>query len=141
MISKKQEVVKEVNPLNNILRAALATAIPAANIDALLQVVNATANPIVAAEVLLGCYKEPSFLPNADFNDSNRINSTFIEYNIFTDEVKYSYNRITRKKGWFKNDDESTLENILFESTSWSKVEAAQMADPDFEKKHKLLVY
>ena len=45
--------------MNKIILAALSAAFPSINCASLLEVVNATPNPVVATEKLIGCYEPP----------------------------------------------------------------------------------
>jgi hypothetical protein len=48
--------------MNKIMKVAFTAMYPSMNIDTLLEVINATRNPVIAAEKLLGIYEEPVLL-------------------------------------------------------------------------------
>ena len=57
-------------------------------VNSIMEVINATPNPRVAAEVLLGMYEEPT-IPKQVMVGNLELN--LVNYNKFTDEVEYTY--------------------------------------------------
>ena len=74
--------------MDQILRVALGTVFPKEKIDSVLEVINATPSPDVATLILLGIYEEPAIEDNAVISDKD---CTFVSYNKWDDQVKYSY--------------------------------------------------
>tara|TARA_R110000772_G_scaffold256339_1_gene372861 strand:+ start:977 stop:1462 length:486 start_codon:yes stop_codon:yes gene_type:complete len=97
--------------LNKIIAKALSTAQPTT--EALLQIINATQNPTVATEILLGIYEAPAISPTTLISREDETNYTFISYNPFTDEVTYSYNQIVKEYGWIYNGHDVLQENAV----------------------------
>ena len=58
-------------------------------VNSIMEVINATPNPRVAAEILLGMYEEPT-IPKQVITEGGTI-LTLVNYNKFTDKVEYSY--------------------------------------------------
>lgn len=79
--------------MEKIMKALLAAKNPTLNVDALLEVVNATTNPQVATEILCGLYTEPLIFSLSDLSriSENKDECRFISYDKWTDTVVYSY--------------------------------------------------
>lgn len=102
---------------NNIIRIALSTKFKEDQLDSIIAIANATANNLVAVEILLGTYKEPAISAFAGDTESKH-NRTFESYDRFTDRVHFTYNAISKKRAWFKKGTtEFTKENIASSST------------------------
>lgn len=103
--------------MENIIRIALSTKFKEDQLDSIIAIANATANNLVAVEILLGTYKEPAIGQFAGDTDTKH-NRTFESYDRFTDKVYYTYNAVSKKKAWFKKGTtEFTKENIASSST------------------------
>lgn len=91
---------------NKILKALLQAKFPELDIDALVEIINATPNPEVATEVLCGLYEEPEFsLQPANlkqFNTSSK-NITFLSYDKYNERVYYTYNYQPSREQWCPN--------------------------------------
>ena len=92
---------------NKILKALLQAKFPELDIDALVEIINATPNPEVATEVLCGLYEEPE-LPMQpanlkQFNTSSK-NITFLSYDKYNERVYYTYNYQPAREQWCPND-------------------------------------
>ena len=79
-----------------IIRKLLEVSYPGLNIDSLLLVVNATPNPVIATEILCDMYEKPEIgEPGRKFlerkNSYNEHNITFHSFDIFQEEVTYTY--------------------------------------------------
>lgn len=90
-----------VSQLSKLQKIALGTMFNANQMEALEQVLNATHNPEVAIELLLGVYEQPKIneIP-AEFN-INHQNIEFVSYDKFKDEVTYRYQYASTKYHWF----------------------------------------
>ncbi len=76
--------------MNAIIKFALKSAFSnSVNIDTLLEILNATENPEVATEKLLGLYEEPTFRKTR--TDREGITETFESYDPFKRKVHFSY--------------------------------------------------
>lgn len=90
--------------MEKIIRIALEARYP--EIDALIEVVNATANPTIAAEILLGIYEEPK-IPSypcerwISYNEERK-NIKFISFEKFKQEITYSYQTPEYQTYWLK---------------------------------------
>jgi hypothetical protein len=97
--------------LNKIIAKALSTAQPTT--EALLQIINATQNPTIATEILLGIYEAPAISATTLISREDETNYKFISYDPFTDLVTYSYNDVIKECGWIYNGHEVLQENAV----------------------------
>jgi hypothetical protein len=97
--------------MNKIITVALASAKP--SVESLLELINATSNPTVATEILLGIYEDPIINPIPAFEYATESNIEFLSYDKFTEEVTYSYKRVDTVSGWVLNTLEAKLENAV----------------------------
>jgi hypothetical protein len=86
--------------MNKIIKAALAAKFNNANVDALLEVVNATENPEAATELILGVYEQPQINlaahPNFCPDEQNKM---FVRYDKWRDRIIYSYQYTKKTEG------------------------------------------
>ncbi len=118
--------------MEKILKIALENAKP--NMSALIKVINATGNPQVAAEMLLGIYEYP-VVPNQPGKViQNQYHNPLKEsYNPFTDEVTFKCYYTKTKTGWVdKRIEEPTVEDIV--SESYYRTDAALELNMDVEE-------
>ena len=102
-----------MNYTKSIESIALESKFNKENIPALLSIVNATENPQIALEILLGIYQQPSIFTVAN-DSSDEKNRTFLSFEPVNSKVSYSYNRVFTKEAWFKKDEENlSEENIV----------------------------
>ena len=100
-------------------RIALQSKFNDEQIDVLLEVVNATENPQIAIELLLGIYEEPYIAKCVDHPQKGIL--TFTEYDKIKDKVYYSYQKKKTKSIYVdKNVDESIID--VFNYEPYSKV-------------------
>lgn len=77
------------------------------SVDKIMEVVGATPNPEMAAEILLGIYEEPK-IPNAVVNAKGLVKTaTNIDY--WKHRVSYSYEEETRKHLYVDKDADTSL--------------------------------
>lgn len=76
---------------NKLERIALQSKFNDEQIDVLLEIVNATENPQIAIELLLGIYEQPYIAKYVDHPEKGIL--TFTEYSKIKDKVYYSYQR------------------------------------------------
>jgi len=82
--------------MNKIIKALLEAKFPTLNVEDLLEVIHATANPAIATEVLCGLYEAPSVKEFAEDTNSE-INRVLLSYDKYNDKVFYSYNKRKHK--------------------------------------------
>ena len=76
--------------MNKIIKIALQNSFKEVNLDALLELIEASGNPTVASEVLLGCYEQPEIPTRVTTSNEVRY---FVSYNKYTDRVEYTFKR------------------------------------------------
>ena len=76
---------------NKLERIALQSKFNDEQIDALLEIANATENPKIAIEMLLGVYEQPYIANYVEHPDKGAL--TFKQYDKFKDKVYYTYAR------------------------------------------------
>jgi|GEM_PF-5112402 len=103
--------------MNKVIKVALESKFPSEKgfgITRILEVIEATPNPTIATEILLGIYEEP-VIPHKNVIHKNEGELTFVSYNKWQDRVNYSYDQIETRSAYFpKSIDKSevTLENF-----------------------------
>lgn len=94
---------------DKLLQKLLEVSFPGLNIDAIKEVVNATPNPSVALETLLGIYEDPEIpeTPGLYLTNmyTNRYNFKFISYDKFQNKVKYTFQEKESVSVYVKKDD------------------------------------
>lgn len=95
------------NKMNKIIKAALEAKFVGMDVSPVVDVINATPNPIVAAEILLGLYEQP-VLPVTLPDTKTEVNRKIIDYDRFKNEVKYSYNSREAVEVWVKKEDKES---------------------------------
>ena len=121
--------------LNKIIAKALSTAQPST--EALLQIINATQNPTVATEILLGIYEAPAISPTTLISMDDETNHKFVSYDPFADQVTYSYNKIIKEYGWIYNGSDIIKENIVStKSDSYYACKELSIREIDFRASH-----
>jgi len=99
--------------MNKIIAAALAAKYNASDVQSLIEIINATPNPTMATELLLGCY-EPLTLPTRVKNSKGDV-LTMLSRDNWKNEVVYTTVRNKTKSGWFPAGtlkEDITLENF-----------------------------
>ena len=121
--------------MNKIIIAALASAKP--TVEQLLEIINATSNPEVATEILLGVYETPNIEKVCKRESENEINVEFISFDKFNLTVTYSYNRVNTMYRWIPNDKNVALINAIG-SYTWSDdaAKALNMSEDEFKATH-----
>lgn len=103
--------------MNKVIKVALESKFPSEKgygINRILEVIEATPNPTIATEILLGIYEEP-VIPHKRVIHKNDGELTFVSYDKWRDRVDYSYEVAETKNAYFpKSIDKSeiTLENF-----------------------------
>lgn len=102
---------------NKLERIALQSKFNDEHIDALLEIANATENPQIAIELLLGIYEEPYIATCVEHPEKGI--ATFKWYDKFRDRVWYSYQKKKTKAIYVdKNVDESIINIDNYEQYS-----------------------
>lgn len=88
--------------MNKIIKVALEAKFPGLDLTNLMEVIIATGNEIVATETILGIYESPE-IPETSirYNDL----CTFISFNKYKEEVKYSRPTSRKKSLYFENQE------------------------------------
>jgi len=94
--------------METILTVALGTVFPKQDIESIMEVINATPNPDIATQILLGIYKEPVIQSSAIYNDRD---CYFISYNKWDDWVNYYYMINDSKHIYVNKDTDTSLIN------------------------------
>jgi hypothetical protein len=94
--------------MKTINEIALATKFPQETISSLIEVANATADPTVAIETLLGIYTEPTI--SQVKTDTDKL-LFFVSYNKWSDRVIYYYNDNASKHIYVSKDTDTDLIN------------------------------
>lgn len=130
--------------MKNIIQFALSTKF-GNDIEPIMEVIAATGNAGVAAEIILGIYTEPE-IPGVnkvfDNHKDDKVNIKFEHYDRFKEQVSYSYQRVKSKHAWFKKGDEPVKENIVSERY-WSEDAAKELEldQDDFNKDFHRVAY
>lgn len=99
--------------------------------EALLEIINATPNPTVCVELLCGVYENPTIskTPEKNMNYDNRSLFVLLDYNKFTNEVTYGYNKAPTKSCWtVKINALPTFDDITAEMEEYdSKIQAQRL--------------
>ena len=82
--------------MNKIIKALLQAKFPTLNVEDLLEVINATANPTIATEVLCGLYESPK-VEGFGKDTNSEVNRVFLSYDKYNNKVMYSYNKRKHK--------------------------------------------
>ena len=94
--------------MKTINEIALATKFPQETISSLMEVINATSNPTIATETLLGIYTEPTISKVKTANDKLYYFSSYDKWN---DRVSYYYNDNATKHIYVSKDTDTDLIN------------------------------
>jgi hypothetical protein len=107
------------------------------DIENLMDIIAATHNPEVAAEVLLGIYTEPE-IPNRieimHVEKTNRTDVQFTMYDKYTNLVYYKYRDIETHSAWFRKGHDIIEANIA-NKRRWSEDAARELGITEAELK------
>lgn len=90
--------------MDKIITVALKAQFPGINIDAVLDVINATSNPVIATETLLGIYEEP-IIANQSMVERNAV-CTFTFFDKYRQRVSYKYSCTRTRTNYFLTQEE-----------------------------------
>ena len=112
----KTRNVTEQPMITNIERLALSTKYSADQIDAIMEIANATDNPRLALEIALDLYQEPTFQQYSILNlrGEQKIECEFIRYDKWTDKVWFEYTTETNCE--FRIDKDTDTSLITYEN-------------------------
>lgn len=88
------------------------------HIPALLNVVNATTNPQIALQILLGIYEYPEIFTSANDSESEK-ERTFLSFEPIGSKVTYTYYHVSSKEGWFKKGEENLSDETVISKKYW----------------------
>jgi len=94
--------------METILTVALGTVFPKQDIESIIEVINATPNPEIATQILLGIYEEPVIQHSAVYNNKD---CYFISYNKWDEKVNYYYMINDSKHIYVKKGTDTSLIN------------------------------
>lgn len=113
-------------------------------IETLIDVIHATPNPTVAAELLLNVYQTPHIeTSEKPFESKSACDINFLSYDKYTDNVTYKYLCKRTREAWFKKGEKSpTVANIASKCT-WSEdaAEELRLSKTDFTEQYERLTY
>jgi hypothetical protein len=97
--------------MENIIKVALLSKFSAEALPSVMEVINATPNPLMATEILLGTYEQPEIPETTMYKDTLR---TLKSVDYWLDQVKYTY-EVVETKGFYIHEDtdkdQVTIEN------------------------------
>jgi len=108
--------------MNNLEKELIRMKFPNIDVNSVLEILEATGNTRVATEILCGIYQNPKVKKKIE--DRGSI-FTFISFNKWLDEVKYSYEVEDLKSGYF--DKSINLEEISLEN--WEDYDTGYSSD------------
>ena len=104
--------------MNKITKLALGLSYPQDKISALLEIINATPNPVMATEILLGVHEKVKLASKVKASNGNI--RVLKEANEWTDTVSYGYLKPKRIGSYYpKGTDAKTLND-----NNWEKLKA-----------------
>ena len=110
--------------MNKIIKKALETCTP--SVDALLTVINATDNPEIATEIMLGIYEYPVVNPTSSKLEANYHKPQATSYNPISNKVNFTYEVTDSEDGWFDKDEKITSVETAVVQNTWSTDTAYQ---------------
>jgi len=97
--------------MENIIKVALLSKFSAEALPSVMEVINATPNPLMATEILLGTYEQPEIPETTVYKDKVR---TLKSVDYWLDQVHYTY-EVAETKGFYIHEDtdkdQVTIEN------------------------------
>jgi len=108
--------------MNKIIEKLLTVSFPDVDINALLEIVNATPNPIIATEILCGLYEAPQLPLNVQETNGDKRILTRKSFDKWNDKIEYSYVKEKTISGYFPKGtikEDITLENFKEREEDW----------------------
>ena len=90
--------------MDKIIAVALKAQFPGINIDAIMDVINATPNPVIATETLLGIYETPEIAYQSMVEKDSVC--TFTSFDKYKQRVSYKYSRSRICTNYFLTQEE-----------------------------------
>ncbi len=109
--------------MNKIIEKLLVVTFPNVDITGLLEIVNATPNPIIATEILCGLYEEPQLPRTVQETSGDKRILTRKSFDKWNDKVEYTYVKEKAISGYFPKGtvkEEITLDNFREREESWN---------------------
>jgi len=94
--------------MEKLIKCALGTKFKTEQLDSVMEVINATPNPSVAVEILLGLYEEPFFVSRRTVRDIEYI---FQSFDKWSNQVSYTYTRNKKITIYIKKGTDKSLIN------------------------------
>lgn len=131
-------MAKSTQPLNfkanSILKVALSTKVALENLDALVEIIESTNNPEIAAAIFLGIYEKPE-LPLHAKDMNSEINRTLVSVNYINDKVYYTYQSRNYSEGYcLKSIENPTKSDLLKEYFKSDCYKALGITEEEFNK-------
>ena len=135
---------KEITEM--LMRHALEIKIGRITVDRLMEVCNATYNPLVAVAYLIDKYKEPEMKRSRPvaglYNSDNHIVGELIlvDYNKFTNSVEYSFEEEKTDSLWFEDEAHALIEDDYFLAKVTIPCSTYEIDDCPFKREYSHLV-
>jgi hypothetical protein len=101
--------------MNNLERKLIELTFPTVNVDNIMEIIVATPNATVATEILCGVYQEPVFVKDKITSSGKAY--TFVSYDKWLDQIKYSYLQEETKYCYFPGTvDKTTITTENYKS-------------------------
>jgi hypothetical protein len=110
--------------MNKIIRAALTATFPGINIDAILEVINATQNPTGATEKLIGVFEEPVLKRHWKRGTDIKVLKGFQWNRSEDDQVEYNYESKSTTIRFLKREDA-----IKFDANTEAAISTDRLCD------------
>jgi hypothetical protein len=112
--------------MEKILELALKSA--PINTKNLMRIFKATGNAQVATEIALGIFEEPEVPYHCSlYIDSMYHDAKLVEYNPFTDEVRFSYTPCEMKRGWVPKGTKNPTTDDFASTSTYSNSAAGDL--------------
>jgi hypothetical protein len=98
-----------------IIEELLKVKFPTVNTDMLMEIINATPNPILATEIMCGIFVEPTVGSHKRVEHKSRGLCIFKSFNKWDNQVTYSYEEVQTKGAYFPKGtkkEDVTMENF-----------------------------
>lgn len=126
--------------MNKVTALLLSMKFPTLNTSDLMEVINATPNPVIATEIMCGIYEQPIFTEHQEKKDAEYGVLTFKSFNKWSQKVDYSYVRNITKSGYFPkgtNKSDVTIENFKSLEVPYSSGNCEHLSIPTEETENR----
>ena len=90
--------------MEKVILALLKVKFAGVDVNALMEIIHATPNPVVATELLCGLYEAPVInpLPKPEYRPTSETNFIMQSFDKFKNEITYTYTSVKSKEVWLK---------------------------------------